>query len=93
MLNESLAVKIINISFFQECLLCEVILSKYSMPFFFNIKNYSPEIINIPSNNFDIKQKDMEHLFYYIPPIPNKISEDKDKQNTANIDQNTSLFS
>ena len=75
------------------------------MPFFFNIKNYSPEIINIqrreaelniilPSvNNFDIKQKDMEYLFYYIPPTPKKISEDKDEQNTANIDQNTSFFS
>ena len=52
----------------------------------FNIRSYSPEVINIQRremelniillrvNNFDINQKKgMEYLFYYIPPTPNKI--------------------
>ena len=46
-----------------------IMISKYSMPFLFNIINYSPKIINIQRreaelniklprvNNFDIKQK------------------------------------
>ena len=49
--------------------------------FLFNIRNYSPEVINITLprvNIFDIKQKGMEYLFYYMPPTPNKIWEDKD---------------
>ena len=29
----------------------------------------------------------MEHLFYYMPPAPNKIWEDKEEQNTANFGQ------
>ena len=29
-------------------------------------------------NNFDIKQKKMEYMFYYMPPTLNKIREDKD---------------
>ena len=45
------------------------ILSKFSLPFFFSIGNYSPEVINVQRreaesniilprmNNFDIKQK------------------------------------
>ena len=54
--------------------------------FLFNIRNYSPEVINIQRrkaesniiltrvNNFDIKQKKgMEYLFYYMPPTPCKI--------------------
>ena len=58
---------------------------------FFNIRNYSPEVINVQRheaelsiiltrmNNFDIKQKKgMEYLFYYMLPTPNKIWEDKD---------------
>ena len=32
----------------------------------------------------------MEYLFYYMPPKPNKIWEDKDR--TANFGQNTSFF-
>ena len=58
--------------------------------FLFNIRNYSPEVINIQRheaelnivlprvNNFDIKQKRHEYVFYYMPPIPNKIWEEKD---------------
>ena len=51
----------------------------------FNIRNYSPEVINIQQrklelnitlprvNNFNIKQKKgMEYLFYYMSPTPNK---------------------
>ena len=35
----------------------------------------------------------MEYFFYYMPPTPNKISEDKDKKSTVNIDQNkTQVF-
>ena len=34
----------------------------------------------------------MEYLFYYMPPTPNKIWEDKDLQNTGNFGDNTSLF-
>ena len=58
---------------------------------FFNIRNYSSEVINVQRheaelsiiltrmNNFDIKQKKgMEYLFYYMLPTPNKIWEDKD---------------
>ena len=58
---------------------------------FFNIRNYSTEVINVQRheaelsiiltrmNNFDIKQKKgMEYLFYYMLPTPNKIWEDKD---------------
>ena len=60
------------------------------MPFLFNIRNYSLEVINIQRrdaelniilprvNNFDIKQqKGMEYLFYYVPSTPNKIWKDK----------------
>ena len=74
--------------------------------FLFNVRNYSNEVINIQwhkaelnillrrVNNFEIKQKkDMKYLFYYMPPTPDKIWEDKDKQNTANVGQNTSFFS
>ena len=55
----------------------------------FNIRNYSPKVVGIqrrevelnillPSvSNFDIKQKGMEYLLYYMPPAPNKIWEDK----------------
>ena len=39
-----------------------------------------------------LNKKGMKYLFYYKPPTPNKIWEDKDKQNTANFGQNTSLF-
>ena len=59
--------------------------------FLFNIKNYSPEVIDIHRyeaelniillprvNNFDIKQKGMEYLFDYMPPTPNMIWKDKD---------------
>ena len=73
--------------------------------FLFNIRNYSPEVINIQRrktelnitlptvNNFDIKQKKgMEYLFYYMPPTPNNIWQDKDQQNSANFGQNTSFF-
>ena len=58
--------------------------------FLFNIRHYSPKIINIQRrkaevniilprmNNFDIKQKrGMEYLFYYMPPTPNKMWDDK----------------
>ena len=58
--------------------------------FWYNIRNYSPEVINVQRpeaelniillrvNNFDIKQKkSMEYLVYYMPPMPNKIWEDK----------------
>ena len=45
--------------------------------FLFNIRNYSPEVMNIVLprvNNFDIKQKKgMKFLFFYMPPTPNKI--------------------
>ena len=53
--------------------------------FLFNIRNYSPEVINIQLreaelniilprvNNFDIEQKSIKCLFYYMPPTPNKI--------------------
>ena len=56
----------------------------------FNIRNYSPEVINIQrreaelnttllrANNFDIKQKDREYLFYHMTPTPSKIWKDKD---------------
>ena len=60
------------------------------MSFLVNIRNYSPKLINIQrreaalnimlsrANNFDIKQKKgMEYLFYHMPPISNKIWEDK----------------
>ena len=33
----------------------------------------------------------MEYLFYYIPPTPNNIWEDKEQQNTENVGQNTSF--
>ena len=58
-------------------------------PFLFNIRNYSPKVINIQRrktelniilpmvNNFDIKKKSMEYLFYYMPPAPNKIWDNK----------------
>ena len=52
----------------------------------FNIRNYSPEVINIQQrklelnitlprvNNFNIKQKKgMEYLFYYMLPTPKRI--------------------
>ena len=58
--------------------------------FSFNIRNYSPEVINIQQrevelniilpkvNSFDIKQKKgMEYLSYYMLPPPNKIWEGK----------------
>ena len=64
---------------------------KQTLLAFFNIRNYSPEVINVQRheaelsiiltrmNNFDIKQKKgMEYLFYYMLPTPNKIWEDKD---------------
>ena len=34
----------------------------------------------------------MKYLFNYMAPTPNKILEDKGKQNTANFGQNTSSF-
>ena len=34
----------------------------------------------------------MEYLFYYIPPTPNKIWEDKDYKTTANFGQNKSFL-
>ena len=34
----------------------------------------------------------MEYSFYYMPPTPNKIWEDKGYQNTANVGRNTILF-
>ena len=56
--------------------------------FLFNIRNYSPEVINIQRreaelnillprvNNFEIKQKKgMEYLFYHMPSTPNNIWE------------------
>ena len=58
--------------------------------FLFNIRNYSPEVINIQRdeaglniilprvNNFGIEQKKgMEYLFCYMPPTLNKIWEGK----------------
>ena len=60
------------------------------MPFLFNVKNYSPEVINIQRrkaevniilpivSNFDIKQKKAGNIcFIYMPPTPNKIWQDK----------------
>ena len=35
----------------------------------------------------------MGYLFYYMPPTPNQIWEDKGYQNTANFGQNTSFLS
>ena len=35
------------------------------------------------------KKKGMEYLFYYMAPTPNKISEDRDQQNTSDFGQNT----
>ena len=73
--------------------------------FLFNIRNYSPDVINIQRrevvlniilarvNNFKIKQKSMEYLFYYMPPTPSKIWKDKDLQNTVNFGRDTSFFS
>ena len=56
----------------------------------FNIRNYSPRVFNIQRretrlniilpriNNFDInKKKDMQYLFYYLPPTLNKMWENK----------------
>ena len=34
----------------------------------------------------------MEYLFYYMPPTPSKIWEEKDEQNTENFGQSTSFF-
>ena len=34
----------------------------------------------------------MEYLFYYMPPIPDKIWEDKVLQNIANFGRNTIFF-
>ena len=71
--------------------------------FLFNIKNYSPEVINIQRreaelnsivlrvNNFDIKQKKAWNICF-MPPKPHKIWEDKGEQNTANFSHNTSFF-
>ena len=39
-----------------------------------------------------LNKKSMEYLFYYLPPIPKNIREDRDEQNTAYFGQNTSLF-
>ena len=63
-------------------------MSKYSMPFcliseiseVINIERRKAELnIILPRvNNFDIKQKKgLEYLFYYMPPTPNKIWQDK----------------
>ena len=72
------------------------------MPFLFNIRNYSPEIINIQQNNtelniillrmnnFDIKQK--KHGIYVLLYATNKIWGEKGYQNTAHFGQNTSFF-
>ena len=58
--------------------------------FLFNIRNYSPEVINIQWHERSwmlcyrgwiisiLNKKGMEYLFYYMPPTPNKIWEDKD---------------
>ena len=66
-----------------------IIISKFSMPFcliseiiqpVINIQRRQAELnIILPRvNNFDIKQKKgMEYSFYYMPPTPNKIWEDK----------------
>ena len=52
-----------------------------------------PRYITLPRvHNFDIKQKGMEYLFYYMPPTLNKIWENKDQQNTVNFAQNTIFF-
>ena len=73
--------------------------------FLFNIRNYSPEVINIQRreaelniilprvHNFDIKQK--RHgifMFYFMPPTPNKIWGNKGNENTAKFGYNTSFF-
>ena len=54
------------------------ILSKFSLPFFFSIGNYSPEVINVQRreaesniilpriNNFDIKQKKAWNICFII---------------------------
>ena len=34
----------------------------------------------------------MEYLFYYIPPTPNKIWEDKTNKKQQKVGQNTSFF-
>ena len=69
-----------------------------------NTRNFSPEVINIQRreaelniilprvNNFDIKtKKGIKYLFYYMPPTPNKIWEDKTNK-TANFGHNTIFF-
>ena len=44
----------------------------------------------VAAKHLDIKlEKGMEYWFYYMPPTPNKIWEDK---GTANFDHNTSFF-
>ena len=49
--------------------------------FLFNIRSYSPEVINIillrVNNYWYWTKKDMEYLFYYMAPAPNNISENK----------------
>ena len=71
----------------------------------FNIRNYSPEVTNIQRreaelniillrvNNFDIKQKGMEYLFYYMPPTSKKICEDKaNKTQKISVTTSQSFF-
>ena len=75
------------------------------MPFLFNIRNYSPEVINIQRDeaklniilprvsNFDIKHKKAWNICFIIchkhQTRSGKISANK----TANLDHNTSFFS
>ena len=45
-----------------------------------NLRKFLKSELNIilpRVNNFDIKQKGMEYLFYYMPITPNKIWEDE----------------
>ena len=39
-----------------------------------------------------LNKKSMGYMFYYMPPIPNKIWGEKGYQNTAHFGQNTSFF-
>ena len=65
---------------FTVCKKTEHIKKQIFHAFLFNIRNYSPEVINIilpRVNNFDITQKRHEIFVFYMLPTSNKIREDK----------------